>query len=225
MNWLYVGGGFWSPVEISFWAKKASTTTIRMGKAALLKNLLMRGTRTAFASLGKGLRVPGALGTPYRCYVGRAQTDVGAVARRRLLLRQRGDVREVAVALPDVEAVADGELVGDLEADVARRQLDLAAVRLGQQGADLQRGGLARAQVAQQVLQRQARVDDVLDDQDVAARDRAVEVLEDPHHARGVGRGAVGRHRHEVDLARDLDVAHEIGEEEDGTLEHADQEQ
>jgi hypothetical protein len=26
---------------ISFWAKNASTTTIRIGKAALLKNLLM----------------------------------------------------------------------------------------------------------------------------------------------------------------------------------------
>jgi len=49
------------PGLMSFWAKNARTTTMRMGNAALLKNLLMRGTRTAFASLGKGLRVPGAL--------------------------------------------------------------------------------------------------------------------------------------------------------------------
>src|SRR4051794_34408776 len=51
---------------------------------------------------------------------------------------QRGDVREVAVALGVVEAVADDELVGDLEADVLHRHLDLHRVGLAQQGADLE---------------------------------------------------------------------------------------
>ena len=43
------GGSVLIPGLISFWAKKASTTTMRMGKAALLKNLL-----TAKKSLRKG---------------------------------------------------------------------------------------------------------------------------------------------------------------------------
>jgi hypothetical protein len=72
---------------------------------------------------------------------------------------------------------------------------------------------------------RYCRVNDVLHDQHVAALERRVEVLEDPHDAGRVGRGAVRRHRHEVDLARDGDLAHEVGEEEHRALEHADQQQ
>src|SRR5206468_4803184 len=58
-----------------------------------------------------------------------------------------------------------------------------------------------------------------------AALDVDVEVLEDADDARGVGRVAVARDRHEVDLARNGQVAHQVGHEEDGALEHADQEQ
>ena len=52
-----------------------------------------------------------------------------------------------------------------------------------------------------------------------------VEVLEDPHDARGVGRRAVAGDGHEVDLAGDVELAHQVGEEEDRALEHADQDQ
>ena len=55
---------------------------------------------------------------------------------------QRGNVRKVAVALGVVQAVADRETVGDLEADVARTQVHLAPGGLGQQRAHLQRGGV-----------------------------------------------------------------------------------
>ena len=85
--------------------------------------------------------------------------------------------------------------------------------------------GPRASQRAHQVLQRQPGVDDVLDDQHVAALERRVEVLEDPHDAGGLGRGAVGGDGHEVDLAGDVDVAHQVGEEEEGALEHADQQQ
>jgi hypothetical protein len=79
-----------------------------------------------------------------------------------------GDVRKVAVTLVVVEAVADREPIVDLEADVPRRQLDLAAIGLRQQGADLECRRPAGAEAAQKVLEGQAGVDDVLDDQDVA---------------------------------------------------------
>src|SRR5215207_4224037 len=138
---------------------------------------------------------------------------------------QRGHIGEVAVPLVVVQAVADGEAVGDLEADVAGGKVDLPALGLGQQGAHLQRRRIARAEVAQQVLQGQAGVDDVLDDEHVAPLDRRVEVLEDADDARGLGGRAIGGHGHEVDLARTVDVAHEVGKEEDRPLEHADQQQ
>jgi hypothetical protein len=43
---------------MSFWAKNAKTTTIRIGKAALLKNLLMR------EKCGPGRAVTQSLGLP-----------------------------------------------------------------------------------------------------------------------------------------------------------------
>ena len=77
---------------------------------------------------------------------------------------------QVAVALGVVEAVADDELVRDVEADVADRHVDLGGLGLAQQRADLDRGRAARPEVAQQPGQRQAGVDDVLDDEDVRGR-------------------------------------------------------
>ena len=124
-----------------------------------------------------------------------------------------------------VEAVADDEAIRDLEADVAHRNLDLAARRLRQEGADLERRGAARGEVPHEVGERQARVDDVLDDEDVAALERRVEVLEDAHDAGGVGGGAVARDRHEVHLAGHPELAHQVGDEEDRAFEDADEEQ
>src|SRR6478609_5622564 len=93
------------------------------------------------------------------------------------------DDPQVAVLLRVVEAVADDELVGDVEADVLHVHLHLGRLRLAQQGADLHRGRVAGLEVGLDPGQGQPGVDDVLDDQHVAAGDVGVEVLEDPHHA------------------------------------------
>jgi hypothetical protein len=58
-----------------------------------------------------------------------------------------------------------------------------------------------------------------------SALERRVEVLEDAHHPRGLRRGAVGGDGHEVDLAPDVQVAHEVGQEQEGALEDADQQE
>ena len=55
--------------------------------------------------------------------------------------------------------------------------------------------------------------------------ERRVEVLEDAHDARGLRRGAVGRDGHEVDLAADVEVAHQVGQEQEGALQDPDQQQ
>src|SRR3954464_6226311 len=133
---------------MSFWAKNARTTTIRIGKAALLKKRLIKGGIPGWAGLP-------SLPSPHR------------PDRRFSLALKCCDVRQVAITLGEIEPVADREPVRDLEADVPRDHLDLAPLGLGEQRADLQRARIAGPQVAHQVLQRQAGVDDVLDDQDV----------------------------------------------------------
>src|SRR5207237_8915121 len=141
------------------------------------------------------------------------------------VVAEHGDVGEVAVALPEIQPVADHKPVRNLEADVTDGNLDLAAVGLRQQRADLQGRGLPGLEVAHQVGKSQAGVDDVLDDEDMPPLDVDVQVLQDPDDAGRVRRGAVARDRHEIDLARDRELAHQVGHEEDGPLEDADQEQ
>ena len=78
---------------------------------------------------------------------------------------------QVAVALAVVEPVADDELVGDLEAHVVHRDVDQPPRGLVEQRADPERGRALAAQVADEVVERQAGVDDVLDEQDVLVGD------------------------------------------------------
>jgi len=110
------------------------------------------------------------------------------IATATAVLREEG-ATDIDFADGDAEQLLDE--VGVVHAD---------RVVVGQQRADLDRRGVAGLQVAEQVLQRQAGVDDVLDDQDVASVDRGVEVLEDPHDPRGIGRRPVAGDRHQVDL-------------------------
>jgi hypothetical protein len=136
------------------------------------------------------------------------------------------NVRQVPVALRDVEAVTDEELVRDREADVANREiLDEAAVRPVEQCDDGERGRLAEPERLAQVVQRQARVDHVLDDQDVAVRDLRVQVLQepDPRVAARVGVGAVARKLDEIDPVRNRDRTRQIGEEDGARLQRGDE--
>jgi hypothetical protein len=135
-------------------------------------------------------------------------------------------VGQVPIALRDVEPVADEELVGDREADVANGQiLDEAAVRSVEQGHDSQRGGLAQPQGLAEVVQRQACVDHVLDDQDIAERDLPVEVLQepDPRVPARIGVGTVAGELDEVDRVRNRDCTGQIREEDGARLQRGDE--
>src|SRR4029450_7648842 len=57
--------------------------------------------------------------------------------RRDQVSVEHRDVRQVAIALGEVEAVSDHEAIRDLEADVAHGDVDLSALRLRQEGPDL----------------------------------------------------------------------------------------
>ena len=85
------------------------------------------------------------------------------------------------------------------------------------------RSRAARREVLQQVAERQPRVDDVLDHQDVLVGYRSIEVLDDADDAGGRGRGSVGGDRHEIELARHGQLAGEVGNEQHGALEDAEQ--
>jgi hypothetical protein len=78
-----------------------------------------------------------------------------------------------------VEPVADEEVVGHGEADVAERDVvDEPPVGPVQQRAGRDLARAAQGERLDQVVERQARVDDVLDDEDVTPRDREVEILD-----------------------------------------------
>ena len=74
-------------------------------------------------------------------------------------------------------------------------------------------------------MERQARVDDILDDQDVAPLDRGVEVLEEPDRRAAAGLvGAIARELDEVDVVDDRKCPAEVDEEDDARLQRRDEE-
>src|SRR5205085_1376407 len=129
---------------------------------------------------------------------------------------------EVAVALGKVEAVADDVLVLHGETAEAHTRGHDAARLAVEQRAHLERTGPAALELAEQIGQREARIDNVLDEHDVATGDVNVEILEDAHPP-AVGR-VVGDGE-EVDDRQDREAAHEVGDERDAPLEHRRQHQ
>ena len=74
------------------------------------------------------------------------------------------DIGQVAVALCKVDAVAHDKLVGDLETAVIQRRLLGPRRNLVQQRADPDAARIAGFQHLDQMVDRQAGIDDVLDD-------------------------------------------------------------
>src|SRR5512132_2997199 len=125
------------------------------------------------------------LGGSGHARVGGAGNETGGQKRHRSsasaaavhLGLQGADERQVAVALGVVQPVPDHEHARDVEAGVLHLDVGLELLGLVQQGAHLEGGRAPAAQVLEQVVEGQAGVDDVLDDEHVAALDLAVEVL------------------------------------------------
>ena len=91
---------------------------------------------------------------------------------------EKADVGHVAVDLGEIHAVADDELVGDLEANVIGLDGDEAAFGLVETGRDLERCGLVLQHQAAQIAEGEAGVEDVFDDDDVTTFDGVVDVLD-----------------------------------------------
>ena len=82
---------------------------------------------------------------------------------------------------------------------------------------------MARQEVVVEITKGETRVDDVLDDDHVAAGNVGVEVLHDAHDAAGGGGLPVGGDRHEVHLEGAVNGAGQVAHENDGTLEDTNQ--
>src|SRR5579862_4409061 len=89
------------------------------------------------------------------------------------------DERQIPVALGEVEPVADDEAVLDREPEVVDLHRHARPGGLVEERADPDAPRLPRAKQVHQVRDGQARVDDVLDQQDVLVIDGAREVLRD----------------------------------------------
>ena len=147
-----------------------------------------------------------------------------AVGKDELTLLLDADERQMAELAGIVETVSDDEFVLDLEADIFDLDVDLPPARLAQQARGSQALRVSRSEHVLEIVQRQTGVDDVFDDNDVAALQRGVEVLEKPHLAGALRRGAVARNGDEVERhgAR-RHGAREVGEKHERTLQHGDE--
>src|SRR5215216_6350565 len=123
---------------------------------------------------------------------------------------------QVAVPLADVEAVTDHEVGWDPKPDVAQVEVVALEPFLHEQSAHLERRRSARGQVLPQVREREAGVDDVLDDQHVAAAEVDLEVLLDADDAARARGRPVGRDGHEVELDGQVDAAGQVAHEYEG---------
>ena len=124
------------------------------------------------------------------------------------------DVVYAAVALGVVHAVADDELVGDLEGYVVGFDGDEAALGLVEAGGDLERGRLVLEHEAAEIAEGEAGVEDVFDDDDVLAFDGVVDVFDELDGAGGDAGTAVGGDGYEVEGVVDADGAGEVGEKD-----------
>jgi hypothetical protein len=133
-------------------------------------------------------------------------------------------VREAAEPALEVEPVADEEVVGHGEADVAEREVvDEPAVGPVEQGAGRDLARPAQGECLHEVVEREARVDHVLDDEDVTPGDRKIEILDQADLGLAAEGAVVAREDDEVERVGDLDRPREVGQEDERALEDGDE--
>ena len=134
---------------------------------------------------------------------------------------QNADIGQVAIALGVVEAVSNDESVRALKAHVLAIDFGLLGVLLLQKRRNGDRCGIARLKHAKQVLQREARIDNIFRDNHVAAFDVRCEVFQNAHDAGAFRARSVRRHGHVVHLERKIDLTREVGHVNGSATKHA----
>lgn len=131
-----------------------------------------------------------------------------------------GDIATVAVV---VETIADDEIVGNLDGDVVGFEIDLAVLGFEEHCCNADIGCALILALLDEALDGDARVDNILDDDDRSACEiliKSDELLDD---ARGL-RPLIGSELDERDLGGDVDQLHEVGGEHECAIEDAQEE-
>jgi 5-methylthioadenosine/S-adenosylhomocysteine deaminase len=163
-------------------------------------------------------------------YVTRGDDVRNTIVNGRVLMRDRrvnslneADVRQVPELFRVVEPVPDDEVVVDGEADVLDLHVHLATGRLAEEARRAQHPRIARTQNILEVGEGQTGVDNVLDDEDVLAVERGVEVFREPDFAGTRSAFRVARDRHEIHRDAAFHVPDQVRHEDEGALEDGDE--
>src|SRR5437016_10543416 len=128
---------------------------------------------------------------------------------------QDADERQVAVALGEIQSISDDEELRNGKAYIVGADFFNAARSLFQQHAGFDSTWLQLPHFAQHAMQRSARVEDVVHEEDVAATDVQAELLREDQLA-GLGAEPVAGDADEIEAERQGEAADQIGEEKDG---------
>src|ERR1035438_580532 len=128
-------------------------------------------------------------------------------------------IAQVAVKLLGIEAESHHEAVGNLKTAVIDGHLHDAAAGSIEERTNGERIGRAAGQVLQEVAEREAGIDDILDQQHVLAFDAVVEILGDAHHAGSTAAVGEAGDTQEIHLDRNFDDTVGGGEKKDSPFE------
>lgn len=136
------------------------------------------------------------------------------------LFYYRIDVAKIATITVIVKAVADDEVIGDVQGHILHGNASLVAFGLQEQGADMNLGRTHRLQALNKFVDGLARLDDVLYDYHAAAFDifrHTDEFFYDTRRTRAL----IGLHLDERDLGRNVNMTEQVGSEDETAVEYA----
>ena len=132
------------------------------------------------------------------------------------------NIRQVAVALAEIEPVADYKYTGDFEPDVIGPDRLDAPRRLVEQRHDLQTPRVVGGEKTLEVFERPPRIEDILDHEHIQTFDARFEIFGDANGAGGNRPRAVTRKPQEIHGDVELEVPDEVGHEDPGTFKDPD---
>lgn len=131
------------------------------------------------------------------------------------------DERQVSILVIEVQAVTDDKAVGDLEATVVRFDGQLLPAGLAKQNGDLERRRLQLTNVLDQVAQRLAGVENVVEQQDMTAAKVGQQLRADFQPARLGGCPPIAGRLDQADADRQVEPADEVRQEHQAPGQHA----
>ena len=131
---------------------------------------------------------------------------------------QYANIRQIPIAAVIVQSISYDKSVGDFKSIIIDRDIYFPARRLTEQRRNLYGSGPPFQEKGFQFAERNPRIYDIFDDEDIPAPDITVQVFTDLDKARRSRRSAITGADHEIKFNRTIDTAGQIGKECDGPL-------